>query len=288
MTRILNALKKLASGRIVFILFTLTMAIYLLMLLYSIPMVERYAPNTALFDLSPSGYSYQHAVSLLEELGNEGRQVYLSRQLPVDFVYPGLFGFSYTLLLGESPSVENAAQWAEYTSSSKYTLAYYSLIYAYLIPIPGFWALHRLFSEERTTFLLSFWGMVLSILGSALPMAAMGVSAFAFPALARMSLSDGLDIAAFVGNIFTPGTMIFLLFSGFYYLVGIILFGVVLWKRRNLSLKIASIALVLHGFLIILPEQVTVNFLSWAFFLLSSVIVIVYSQKHSDKVFDER
>jgi len=197
------------------------------------------------------------------------------------FLVGGILGLIATLLLGESPSVENAAQWAEYTSSSKYTLAYYLLVYAFLLPIPGFWALHRLFSEERMTFLLSFWGMILSILGSALPMAAMGVSAFAFPAFARMSLSDGLDIAALAGDIFTPGTMIFLLFSGFYYLVGIILFGVVLWKSRNLSLKIASILLVLHGFLIILPEQIIINFLSWAFFLLSSVIVIAYSQKLS-------
>ena len=204
------------------------------------------------------------------------------------FLVGGILGLIATLLLGDSPSVENTAQWAEFASSNKYTIAYYSLIYAYLLPIPGFWALHRIFSEERTTFLLSFWGMILSILGSALPMAAMGVSAFAFPAVARMSLSDGLDIAAITGNIFTPGTMIFLLFSGFYYLVGIILFGIVLWKRRNLPLKIASISLILHGLLIILPEQVIVNFLSWAFFLLSSVILIVYSQKHSDKVFDER
>jgi len=192
----------------------------------------------------------------------------------------GILGLIATLLLGESPSVENTVQWAEFTSSNIYTISYYLLIYTYLIPIPGFWALHRLFSEERTTFLLTFWGMVLSILGSALPMAAMGVSAFAFPAIARMSLTDGLDIATLTGNIFTPSTMIFLLFSGFYYLVGIILFGIVLWKRRNPSLKVASISLILHGFLIILPEQVIVNFLSWAFFLLSSMIVIVYSQKH--------
>lgn len=204
------------------------------------------------------------------------------------FLVGGILGLIATLLLGESPSVENTAQWAEFTSSSKYTISYYLLIYAFLLPIPGFWALHRLFSEERTTFLLSFWGMILSISGSALPIAAMGVSAFAFPAFARMSLSDGLDIAALTGNIFTPSAMIFLLFSGFYYLVGIILFGVVLWKSHNLSLKIASISLVLHGFLIILPEQVIVNFLSWAFFLLSSVIVIVYLQKHSDIVFDKR
>jgi hypothetical protein len=89
----------MASGRTVLILFIMTMAMYLLMLFYTIPMVESFAPNTALFDLSPSGYSYQHAMSLLEELGNEGRQVYLSRQLPLDFTYPGLFAVSYTLLL---------------------------------------------------------------------------------------------------------------------------------------------------------------------------------------------
>jgi len=197
------------------------------------------------------------------------------------FLVGGILGLIATMLLGESPSIENTAQWAEFVSSSKYMIAYYLLIYAYLIPIPGFWALHRLFSEERTTFLLSFLGMILSILGSALPLVAMGVSAFAFPAFARMSLSDGLDIAALTGKIFTSSTTIFLLFSGFYYLVGIILFGVVLWKKHNQPLKIASISLILHGFLIILPEQVIVNFLSWAFFLLSSIIVIVYSQKHS-------
>ena len=198
----------------------------------------------------------------------------------------GILGLIATLLLGKSHPVENTVQWAEFSSSNTYTISYYLLIYAYLIPVPGFWALHRIFSEERTTFLLSFWCMILSILGSALPMAAMDVSAFAFPAFARKFLSEGLDIAALTGNIFTSGTMIFLLFSGFYYLVGIILFGIVFWKRHNLSLKIASLSLILHGFLIILPEQVIVNFLSWTFFLLCSIIVIVYSQKHSDYMFD--
>jgi len=197
------------------------------------------------------------------------------------FLVGGVLGLIATLLLGEVPSVENTAQWAEYTSNNTYTISYYLLIYAYLVPIPGFWALHRFFSEERTSYLLSFWGMILSILGSALPMAAMGVSAFAFPAFARMSMSDGLDIVAITGNISTPSTTIFLLFSGLYYLAGIILFGIVLWKNRNLSLKIASISLILHGILIILPEQVIVNILNWAFFLLSSSIVIVYSQKRS-------
>lgn len=99
MAKILHYSKKLASGKTVLILFIMTMSIYLLMLFYTIPMVESYASNMALFDMSPSGYSYQDATSLLEELGNEGRQMYLSRQLPLDFIYPGLFAVSYTMLL---------------------------------------------------------------------------------------------------------------------------------------------------------------------------------------------
>jgi len=99
MTNILHSLKKVASGKTVLILFIATMAIYLLMLFYTIPLVGSYAHNMELFDMSPSGYSYQYAMSLLERLGDAGRTIYLTRQLPLDFIYPGLFAVSYTLLL---------------------------------------------------------------------------------------------------------------------------------------------------------------------------------------------
>lgn len=95
---ILN-LKKAISGRVILILVILTMLVYLLMLLYTIPKVQSYAPGMILFDLSPSGYSYQHAVSLLESLGEAGRNIYLFQQIPADFIYPGLFAVSYSLML---------------------------------------------------------------------------------------------------------------------------------------------------------------------------------------------
>ncbi len=80
-------------------LFILTMAVYLTMLLSTLPAVESFAQGKALFDLSPAGYSYEDAVLLLDVLGHEGRRMYLYRQLPMDFVYPGLFAISYSLLL---------------------------------------------------------------------------------------------------------------------------------------------------------------------------------------------
>ena len=38
-------------------------------------------------------------MSLLESLGQEGRKAYLFPQLALDFVYPGLFAISYSLIL---------------------------------------------------------------------------------------------------------------------------------------------------------------------------------------------
>lgn len=99
MKKIVTPLQKSASGKVVLILFILTMAVFSLMLLYTIPKVEGFAPGIALFDMSPAGYSYQQAISLLESLGKVGRNVNLFQQLPVDFVYPGLFSISYALLL---------------------------------------------------------------------------------------------------------------------------------------------------------------------------------------------
>lgn len=87
-----------ATGKNVLLLFVLTMAVYLLMLLVTIPRVQRYAPDTALFDLSPAGYSHSQAMTLLETLGHDGRGAYLFPQLAIDFIYPGLFAICFSLM----------------------------------------------------------------------------------------------------------------------------------------------------------------------------------------------
>ena len=92
-------LQKLATGRIVLPLFLITMAVYLIILLYSIPAVTIQAPGVKLFDMSPTGYNPDYAEKLLQDIGLIGREVYLKKQLPIDFIYPGLFAVTYTLML---------------------------------------------------------------------------------------------------------------------------------------------------------------------------------------------
>lgn len=99
MKNLIHILQNNASDRLVLVLFLVTMAIYLTMIFYSIPAVVSFAPELVLFDMSPTGYSYQNAMELLGILGTEGRSIYLTKQLPLDFIYPGLFAITYSLLL---------------------------------------------------------------------------------------------------------------------------------------------------------------------------------------------
>ena len=99
MEALIRFMQKYSTGKIILFLFVLTMAVYLIMLSYSIPAVTAFAPEFPIFDLSPLGYSFSYANELLDALGLEGRNLYLSTQLPLDFIYPGLFSITYSLLL---------------------------------------------------------------------------------------------------------------------------------------------------------------------------------------------
>jgi hypothetical protein len=69
------------------------------MLQVTIPQVLRFSGGMKIFDLMPMGYEPAYAATLLEKLGTEGRNAYLYHQIPVDLIYPFLFGITYWLLL---------------------------------------------------------------------------------------------------------------------------------------------------------------------------------------------
>ena len=52
-----------------------------------------------LLDMMPTGYNSEYVNTLLDTLGVNGRAVYLYNQIPVDMIYPLLFGISYCLLI---------------------------------------------------------------------------------------------------------------------------------------------------------------------------------------------
>lgn len=86
------------QGPKVLILFVLTNIVYVVMLVFTIPLVLRHAEGMKLLDMMPTGYSQAYVNWLLDTLGKEGRDAYLTRQIPVDLIYPFLFAVSYCLL----------------------------------------------------------------------------------------------------------------------------------------------------------------------------------------------
>ncbi len=95
-----NLLNPHLTGKKVLLLFILTNLVYALMLLLTIPGTMAYANGLKLLDMLPQGYDAAYIQTLLSTLGEEGRNFYLYRQIPLDMVYPGLFAISYCLVMG--------------------------------------------------------------------------------------------------------------------------------------------------------------------------------------------
>ena len=87
------------SGKKVLGLFILTNAVYLFMLTVTIPKTMEFSNGMKLLDMMPMGYDLNYVSELFKSLGEIGRETYLTNQIPVDMVYPLLFGLTYCLLL---------------------------------------------------------------------------------------------------------------------------------------------------------------------------------------------
>jgi hypothetical protein len=99
MKTIQDIIRQNIQGKKVLLLFLLTNIVYAAMLLITIPKVMDFALGMNLLDMMPMGYNLEYVESLFQALGPEGRNAYLYRQVPLDMVYPFLFGISYCLVL---------------------------------------------------------------------------------------------------------------------------------------------------------------------------------------------
>jgi len=87
------------SGKKVFGLFILTNLVYAFMLMVTIPNTMAFSNGMKLLDMMPTGYDFNYVNKLFSSLGDIGRETYLTSQIPIDMLYPLLFGISYCLLM---------------------------------------------------------------------------------------------------------------------------------------------------------------------------------------------
>ena len=91
-------LEKHAKGRTLLLLFVFTNLTYGYMLLVTIPTLTEFSGGLDIPDMMPLGYDHNYLENLMTELDTDGRQYYMNRQIPVDMLYPLLFGLTYALL----------------------------------------------------------------------------------------------------------------------------------------------------------------------------------------------
>jgi hypothetical protein len=99
MKRLTKFIKGNISGKKVLGLFILTNAVYVFMLTVTIPKTLGFSNGMKLLDMMPTGYDLNYVSELFNSLGEIGRGTYLINQIPVDMIYPLLFGLTYCLLL---------------------------------------------------------------------------------------------------------------------------------------------------------------------------------------------
>ncbi|WP_348823011.1 hypothetical protein [Flavobacterium aestuarii] len=94
-----NYIRKYINGKTVLLLFVLCNIVYSVMLIVTIPEIMHYSGNIKILDMMPAGYDTEYVNILFKALGTSGRNAYLYHQLPLDLIYPGLFGISSCLVL---------------------------------------------------------------------------------------------------------------------------------------------------------------------------------------------
>lgn len=98
-----NSMKSLINkhldGRKILIFFVLTGIIYSIMLVITIPKVMSFSGGMKILDMMPAGYDSAYVNSLLSALGEKGRYSYLFNQIPLDLIYPLIYGITFCLVL---------------------------------------------------------------------------------------------------------------------------------------------------------------------------------------------
>lgn len=93
-------------------LFLGTFAIYLVMVLWSLPLISDAAGGLIPFDMRPSGYSFEEVKAFLSSLSKEGAYHYENTQLRLDTAYPGLLAL--VLAIGAMGLASGRLRWIGY------------------------------------------------------------------------------------------------------------------------------------------------------------------------------
>ncbi len=90
---------KHATGKKVLLFVIISGIIYALMALVTVPNLLAHSNGWKILDMMSKGYDFEYVKDLFEKLGVEGRNAYLYQQIPLDLIFPLLYGPGSFLLM---------------------------------------------------------------------------------------------------------------------------------------------------------------------------------------------
>jgi uncharacterized membrane protein (UPF0136 family) len=93
----MQSMQTRASNLLLWCVVAVTLAVYLVMVLWSLPKIAAWAGGLAPFDMRPLGYAPGEARAFLAALPEEGRAFYREVQHRLDLAFPGLMATSLLL-----------------------------------------------------------------------------------------------------------------------------------------------------------------------------------------------
>lgn len=90
---------KSKGWKVYWVLVAATVTNYLIMVLWSLPLVSEMAGGDVPFDMRPGGYSFDEAQVFLTAITDAGRDFYLDTQQYLDLFYPTLFAITAAISL---------------------------------------------------------------------------------------------------------------------------------------------------------------------------------------------
>lgn len=169
--------------------------------------------------------------------------------------------------------VGDLTEWANGVVSNNYLAAQYLYILAYVVPFFGFWALY-MYLAHRQKERLAFWGLMGTLLGTALPLTTLGLLAYASPVIGRLYLEGELLLPQVINDIAMGSSMVMGMPGAFLYVGGCIAFGIAVWQSGTIN-PWAGVSLGMHSIFVAFGFGMPVLLvLSWILLILFGILII--------------
>ena len=142
---------------------------------------------------------------------------------------------------------DNLVEWADVVTSSAYALGQYLYAVAYVLPFCGFWALYMILAESERVERVAFWGLMGSLIGTALALPTMGVFTFVSPVIGDLYKAGFDQLPQVIVDIGLGTSMVLGMPAAFLYAGGCLLLGIAAWRSGVLP-RWTGVMLALHGF----------------------------------------